>query len=182
MNQPQTDQQKPQALIKPGEYKAKVKDWGVKRNKDGSPRILVMFSLVEDGAQKNITWSGGISTDAQAKWTSDTLALLGMNTNDPSVLADGRKSKALNTEKDFEITIEHHTDQATQKTYNQVKWVNDPEERKFKDGLSATEAKTALAGFAGFLAEARQKRGPKNFAPNAQHSDPPALADAEIPF
>jgi hypothetical protein len=183
--QPNPFPPKPQAqLIKVGSYPAKIKDWYVKLDKNSSPRFNVIFSITENNEVKNITWAGGIASDKQAAFTADVLALLGMSSNDPSILAEGRAGGALDINKQFEITVRHRKNEQDGKTYHEVEWVNDPSESRFKGAISKAEAKSALSGFASFIVAAREKRGPeiKNYAPTGVSQPPQMDPSEQVPF
>ncbi len=176
--------------IKGGTFKAKVLDYAISASKNGTPQACVLFKYKDDdGDTHDISWFGSFHENAK-EYTVRDLVTLGFSGNDPSVLAQGVGNGALNTTEEIEIVVGFK--EWNNKTYPEVRYINEPGGSKFRNKMELGEAKMKFNGMnlGAEFAEARQgratpapgKSGP-NMAPKfGANEDPKFDANEDIPF
>lgn len=140
-----------------GSYIAKIQNYGVSTDKNGSPQILINFGFDVNGEQTGGTWYGSLTSEKGKEITVDTLIRCGLRGNDVSLVGYGPDSNALDMNKELEIVVDE--DHYEGKTYKKIKWVNLP-----GSSLKTVEASEAVAllkglNLTGEVVARRQKQG-----------------------
>jgi hypothetical protein len=88
-----------------GKFIATLTDYGMQLTKAGLPMVKCKFRLKD--TNEAVYWSGSFNEGKAQEITLETLVTtFGFEGNDPSVLYDGLESRALNTTREYEITVE----------------------------------------------------------------------------
>jgi len=117
-------------MINAGTYIGKLKNYGIKISGSGKPQIACQFQIIEDETVHNITWFGSFNEGRAQEMTIKTLMSVFELMCEPSeieammdrIASQGIESGLLNTDKDYQLVIEHDTYNG--KTNAKVKWVN----------------------------------------------------------
>lgn len=138
-----------------GQFIAKISNYGLQETKNGNVMAVVQFEF-EDHEHKRhkLSWRGSFNGGA-LEWTLKTLLICGLYGNDPTILADGPQSGALNTEKEYNITVKQEIG-PDGKSYWKVAWVN---EVGFSNLLSKAGAVAKLGDLRGQVAALRKETG-----------------------
>lgn len=125
-------------LLEPGVYKGKIADYGIRRTKKGDPAPTIVFIVETNGAQHRVFWQGSWNGQGM-DICMEALLVCGLRSaQDLMYVAEGKASGVLDTESNFEITIEVDVKQDDpMKRYNKVKWINAEGGKKFKDAIAA---------------------------------------------
>lgn len=66
-------------MINPGKYTAKIKDYGIGSTKAGEPKAMILFTFKDqNGAEKELTWSGSLKEGRAREITIDALLTCGL--------------------------------------------------------------------------------------------------------
>ena len=133
-------------MIKPGNYKARIGDYGIKATNAGAPSLVVRFDALVPGegdSANPVYWRGYFSEKALPH-TEKNLETLGFRGSLPD-LADGIKGGALNDRKEYEVAVIYETSEQTGKSYPVVRYINDLE-RGVMGKVSKVEAVQLFAG------------------------------------
>jgi hypothetical protein len=133
---------------------AKIVNYGLQETKNGNVMAVVQFEFFDDGQKHKLSWRGSFNGGA-LEWTVKTLLVCGLVGNDPSVIADGPESGALNMDKEFNITVKSETG-SDGKLYWKVAWVN---EAGFSNSLSRSSAVAKLGDLRAQVASYRKETG-----------------------
>lgn len=129
-------------MIAAGRYSAKIKGYGIGTYKDGSPKVMILFSFKDaDEKQQELTWAGSLKEGRAREITIDALLVCGLRGEDIKALAGGVETGLLSTENDVSIVIEHEEYEG--KTYARIKWVNPAGGGAFKKSTIAEVQKMA---------------------------------------
>lgn len=144
-------------MVQPGTYEAKISDYGVKQTNNGKTFIEIQFSVEGQGTVK---WNGYL-TEKTVERTFQTLAYCGLSGSDPTVLAEGPSSGALDMDSPMNILVEIQKDKDGAPTkYTQIRYINriskpvSPEQR--------ASAKAAMAQFTGDWMKVKTEMGIKS--------------------
>ena len=111
-------------MIDEGTYKAKIVDWGIATTPNDKWKVVITFETVD----KRISWNGWLTTDASKEVVMENLARCGWTGTGLEQLhqiAEGIPGGALDTEKELQIVVEHEWNETNQKTYANVKYINE---------------------------------------------------------
>ena len=126
--------------VHPGKYLGHIVNYGLRDAKDnGVMAVIEMDYKDSEGDQHRLIWRGSFAGTA-LQYTLKTLLVCGLD-RDPASLADGPQSGALNTDKEFVITVSSEEYQG--KTYYRIAWINEP---GLSNLLTKAEAVSRLAG------------------------------------
>jgi hypothetical protein len=133
-------------MIKAGNYKARIGDYGVKATNAGAPSLVVRFDALVPGEgelQNPVYWRGYFSEKAlpHTEKNLETLGFQGQLVD----LADGPSGRALNDEKVYEVVVIHEVSEQTGKSFPIVRFINDPD-RGVIGKVSKVEAMQLFAG------------------------------------
>lgn len=151
--------------IKPGTYKAKIKDYGYSQKEGKEPSAMVQFQLIDDG--HTITWFGSFNGGARPITVKILVETLGFSSDSPEDLYKGAGSFVLNEDREYDLVIEDNTWNGV--TRPKIKYINISGQTRQMEKLSQSESKLVVGGMnlkADFLA--------------AKHSMP--KKDEDIPF
>lgn len=133
-------------MIKPGNYKARIGDYGVKATNAGAPSLVVRFDAFVPGEADTanpVYWRGYFSEKALPH-TEKNLETLGFH-GQLADLADGPKGRALNDRKEYEIVVIYEASEQTGKQFPVVRFINDLD-RGVMGKVSKVEAAQMFAG------------------------------------
>lgn len=144
-------------MLDAGFYEAKVSDYGVKLSSRDTMIVMIRFKTKDDNY---LTWTGSLVSEQSREVVYRTLFVCGWNGNKLEDLANGSSSGTLDTEKTVTLNVDTETNERG-KTYNIVKFVNEPGGGKFQDALSKEEVIKRLSGVDATteIDEARKKFG-----------------------
>jgi len=133
-------------MIKAGNYKARIGDYGVKATNAGAPSLVVRFDALVQGegdTANPVYWRGYFSEKAlpHTEKNLDTLGFRGQLVD----LADGPKGGALNDRKEYEVVVVHEISEQTGKAFPIVRFINDLD-RGVMGKVSKVEAAQLFAG------------------------------------
>lgn len=130
--------------IDPGNYKAKIKDYGIiQHQKSGKFQVMILFGIL-DGP--NFTYFGGLDSEKQKEFTTKNLVTLGANPTTIDRVEQGPKGGALDMEKVFELVVEDNTYNG--QTNSRIKFINDPSRFKPQTKVQGSGALSDLKGIA----------------------------------
>lgn len=107
-----------------GKFTGKIVDYGIQETKNKNLLAVIQFEFMgNDEKLHRNTWRGSFNGGA-LEITLKTLILCGLVGNDPAIIADGISSGALNTKKEYLLTLKNEIG-SDGKTYTKISWVND---------------------------------------------------------
>jgi hypothetical protein len=122
-------------LIAPGKYSGRLIDYGFKTTKDEAPQISAFFEVDVSGAKHVLPWYGYF-TEKSVKHTTQALMTMGFKETTPiDAIARGTSSKALDTTKEYSLTVE--TNEYNGKQSSRVQWINP--QSAIKDTVTGAE-------------------------------------------
>lgn len=165
----------------PGNYPAKIVDFGLMKSSAGLPMAAVMFEykMADGGGTQRITWFGSFK-DGARPYTVDTLVRMGFAGKNGAELAKGNGSGVLDQTKELEIVVGNEEYQG--KTRARVKFVNIPGGGAFKEKMADGEAAVLMGGLnleADFMEARSHVSAPKPAAPVATQ---PSFTEDDLPF
>lgn len=138
-----------------GQFTAKISNYGLQETKNGNVMAVVQFEFDDtESKRQKLSWRGSFNGGA-LEWTLKTLLICGLIGNDPTVIADGPSSGALNTDKEFNISVKHEIGNDG-KAYWKVSWVN---EVGFSNLLNKVSAVAKLGDLRAQVATLRKETG-----------------------
>lgn len=170
-------------------------DYGLTKAKSGAVQVALLFEFEgADGAKHQMPWFGSLkkSEDPNKRGgrdiTLDTLAVLGFQASDLSVLADGLQSKALRTDVQVSLAVDERKDQEG-KVQIQIKWVNPLGGGTFRNRISRQDAVREMQGMDIRADIARRNQGQQQRPQPIQQGGgggwngfAPPEDDMEVPF
>lgn len=133
----------------------KISNYALQETKAGGVMAVVQFEFLDDDGQRHkLSWRGSF-TGGALEWTIKTLLICGLQGNDPTVMADGPSSGALNMDKDYSLTLKNEVG-TDGKTYWKVAWVNPV---GFSKSLDRASAVSRLGDLRGQIASLRKETG-----------------------
>lgn len=157
--------------IVPGIYEAKIVNYGIGQTKAGDPQAMILFEYQDlDQTRHEITWYGTFKEGKGQEITLKALLTCGFTGNDPSILAEGVPSNALDVNRIVKITIDEDVNQFNGQKYMRVLWINDRTRELKSMERSAAKVKLGTMNLAGQLAMIRAQ----NPAPKVAQSNGPA--------
>lgn len=148
--------------MKPGNYWGTVLDYGVVEGKT-SPQVKVTFAI-EDGTK--FSWFGNLSNEKGQEITTRNLITLGATPANIDKVEQGVASGVLNVTKKFELVVADRV--WKDKTYTEIKYINDPETAKKQAFVKGSGVLAALKGTAAqiFAAEGISAKPQTNNSPD----------------
>lgn len=138
-----------------GQFTARISNYGLQETKNGNVMAVIQFEFEDSESKKQkLSWRGSFNGGA-LEWTLKTLLICGLFGNDPTVIADGPSSGALNMDKEFNITVKQEYGQDG-KAYWKVTWVN---EVGFSNLLNKAGAVAKLGDLRAQVAALRKETG-----------------------
>ncbi len=170
-------------LHKPGNYSAKIIDYGLWEGKKG-PMATIMFEykLPEGAGTDRITWFGSFNGGAR-EITIDALIRCGFQGKSGVELNAGKGSGMLDEVKEFEIVVGNEPNPTkNNELQSRVKFINLPGGSMFREKMADGKAKILMGGLnlEGDFMAARHKVGDSKPAPVA--SSPNFDESEDIPF
>ena len=147
------------AKMKPGDYQARIVNYGITNNKAGDPQLAILFEYNDEENQRHeVTWFGSFKEKA-LEWTLKTLIVCGFSGEDPAELATGVESGLLDTISPVTIVLDEQEYQG--KRFIRVTWVNPSGGKSLGGRITKEEAKVKLGAMnlRGQMAMIRQKEG-----------------------
>lgn len=160
-------------LLKPGVYRGKIVDYGLKKTKGGGSMAVIAIEIDE---ANTVYWQGAFSGGA-SEFTIKTLIDLGFNPNGSLLnIAKGPESNTLDINQNVKCEVIHEAN-AEGKMYAKAKWINGGQ--GIRDRVSYADAVKTFPGIDGLLAEFKSKN--PGAVPKATPSPAVAAVD-DIPF
>lgn len=139
-------------MINQGTHLAKMTNYGIKVSSTGKPQIACQFQIIENDTVYNLSWFGSFNEGKAQEMTIKTLISVMDLFCEPSeiesaldkIASQGIESGLLNTDKDYQLVIEHETYEG--KTRAKIKWVNNVGGSSNFEKLAQGEAKKMFAG------------------------------------
>ncbi len=157
---------------RPGQYEAKIVDYGVGTTKNGDPMAMVRFAFYDDdGDSHQMNWYGTFKHPKAAEISCEALAVCGLTTNTPADLAKGTGSGVLDENRTVSITLKNEEYNGEMRT--KIAYINPPGGAGFRDAMEHPDAVKAFSGLnlGGVVAAARNKYKPReipNYAPDSE--------------
>lgn len=167
-------------------YKAKAAEWSLGETSQGNPQVVVLFNILDEGAQETrLTWYGYFTEKTTDKtieslricgWQGEDLTdLTGLDTNEVSLVVE-----------DEEYTDEQSGQVSTRA---RVRWVNKAGGLSVKQPLTGEKAQAFAASMRAAVrafdaaSGKRTTTAPKPaVSPSLLAPEPPPLTDKDIPF
>lgn len=141
-----------------GQYIGKIINYGLQETKSGSVMAVIQFEFLDAEHKKHkLSWRGSFNGKA-LEWTLKTLLICGLYGNDPTIMADGPPSGALNMQKEFSITVKSEIGHDG-KSYYKIAWIN---EIGFSNLLNKASAVAKLGDLRAQIAALRKDTGYEN--------------------
>lgn len=150
--------------VTPGQYKAKISNYGITNTKAGDPQVAVLFDIQDqDGTPREMTWYGTFKEGKGRDITLRALLTMGMRSDDFEKLAEGITGNVLNAENPVNLSIEDEPGQDG-KTYAKIRWINPVGGSAFRDKMTKDQAKVKLGALnlRGAMALIKQEMGVKD--------------------
>jgi hypothetical protein len=117
-------------IINAGTYIGKLTNYGIKMTGSGKPQIACQFQIINNETVYSITWFGSFNEGKAQEMTIKTVMTVFDLMCEPSeieamldrIASQGVESGLLNTDKDYQLVIEHDTYNG--KVNAKIKWVN----------------------------------------------------------
>lgn len=106
--------------LEPGNYEAKITDYGVVQG-NKAPQVKVVFGI-KNGP--SYSWFGQLGTEKSQEITTKNLITMGATPSNIDKVENGLVSGVLDVTKVFEIIVANR--EYNGKTYTEIKYINDP--------------------------------------------------------
>lgn len=146
--QPQEKQKNPV----PGQYIAKLVDYGITKTKEGKPQVIACFDFKDaNGEQFQRLWFGSVNAGKAREITMKSLKAMGLQGGEDRLasLAGGVDSGELSLSSKIQITVVDEVDQQTGEIRSKIRWVNTIGGPAMANRISSAEAADILSRMAG---------------------------------
>lgn len=121
---------------------AKIKAYGLEKNKNGITQASITFEFLEGERMKNISWFGSLKEGKAQEITLKTIYDI-CEYGYPS-LEEFANCVGLNVEKDYEL--EFKVEEYNGKLYEKVSWVNNVHRRDYITGSEVNQTVESIPG------------------------------------
>lgn len=145
------------STYKVGQFKAKVKDYGISATQNDDPQVFVVFDVDFEDSRASMTWYGSLKAGKAREITLKALLALKFRESSLDILVDGPAGGGIEVGQEARVTTEENT--FNEKTTVKIAWVNSAESQVKRLESSSARAKLAQLNLDGDFAKLKAQAG-----------------------